>query len=330
MEYKNIRSILLISLSCIGDVLLTTPVMKSLKDNFPGASLTVVAGPTVMPVVKRHELVNEAISFDNKHAHKGTQGNIDFIRTLRRKKYDLVVDLRNSAIPYFLRARYRITAHEAHMRNKDVKGRHAIDRHLDVLTIADISVTTRTMSVTIPGDITEKVVKTLTARDIDMTRMITICPGAGSLYKQYDTARFAAALHIIAQKYNAQFIISGGPSDQQIAESLISYAKDLDILSFAGQLDILECGALTRLSRLVITNDSGPMHLSAAVGTPTIALFGPTDAQRYGPRGNAHRIIWHREECNPCKSADCGKISCVNLIEPEIIAKTALEMLNPA
>ncbi|HOO55362.1 MAG TPA: glycosyltransferase family 9 protein [bacterium] len=327
-KFKNIDRILLISLSCIGDVILTTPVMKVLLDNFPGAELTVVAGPTAMPILSRHEWVHASMVFENKGRHNGFKGVVRLVHELRSRKYDMVVDLRNSAIPYFMRSRYRITSHEAHLRNKNDMTRHAVDRHLDVLDSAGIPITNREIRVTVPDFVEAKVSEFITEKRIaGPDRLIAVYPGAGSPYKLYPVEKYRAVVEALINRGDYEFVMVGSVEDAAVCGELAG-AFPAKARSIAGELDILELGGLLKQSRLLISNDSGPMHLGVAVGTPTLGVFGPTNANRYGPRGKKHRIVWHREPCNPCKFPECGRESCIGDIDPVQIVEAAQEMLE--
>ncbi len=326
-HFKNVNSILLVSLTCIGDVILTTPVMRTLKDNFPKARLTVVAGPTAAPLLEKHEWVDDVVVFENRGRHAGLSGVTTLVGELRKRKYDMVVDLRNSAIPYLMRCRYRITAHQAHIKNKNVRGRHAIDRHLDVLVSCGLQATNREMFVTIPSEMAEKAAERLKEAGLPDGNTIAVYPGAGSPYKLYPLEKFKAVLRMLRESVDSGFALVGSKEDRALCEAL-GELLGVRAADFAGELDILETGALLKNCRLLITNDSGPMHLAAAVGTPTVAIFGPTDAERYGPRGANHRIIWRREPCNPCKSPECGRDSCIGEIEPETVVQAVRSLID--
>lgn len=326
---KDVRDVLLISLSCIGDVLLTTPVMRVLKDSFPGSRLTVLAGKTSHALVRAHALVDRALVFDNKGAHHGTAGKIKLVRALRQDMYDLVVDLRNSVIPYFLRARYRITSQQAHLKNRTSVGRHAIDRHLDVLELQGFPITTRAMSVTVPEDTAARAREMMNAQGCGAARpLIGVYPGAGSPYKLYPTDQFRKALAELARRWpDARFVIVGGPDDAPHAADVARACPERAV-DLSAKLDILETAAAINRCTVFLSNDSGPMHIAAALDVPTIALFGPTDADRYGPRGAQHRIIWRREQCNPCKFPECGHDTCIDRIPPEQITTATNELLE--
>ncbi len=323
----SVSSILLITLSCIGDVVLTTPVMRVLKETYPAAKLTVAAGPTAAPILNRHEWVDRLVIFENKGKHKGAKGAARLALELRAHKYDIVVDLRNSMIPYLVRARRRITSHKAHLKNQNNLSRHAIDRHLDVLETAGMTVTGRDMKITIPGDVDEKVAAFMRERNLSGPGLIAVSPGAGSAYKLYPVEKYAAAIEILNNGGDYRFVAIGSEADSMFCDPLVK-AVGPRAASVAGQLDILELAAFLRRCDALIANDSGPMHIGAAVGVPTVAVFGPTNAERYGPRGPLHRIVWHREKCNPCKTPECGRDSCIGDIPPESVADAAKDVLN--
>ena len=323
----SVSSILLITLSCIGDVVLTTPVMRALKETYPAAKLTVVAGPTASPILGRHEWVDRLVIFDNKGKQKGAKGAVALALSLRAHKYDIVVDLRNSMIPYFVRARRRITSHKAHLANQNNLSRHAIDRHLDVLESAGMIVTGRDMKITIPDDVDAKVAAFMRERNLSGPGLVAVSPGAGSSYKLYPMEKYAAVLESLCKAGDFKFVAVGSNVDFKVCEYLAESIGPR-VANVAGQLDILELAALLRRCDALIANDSGPMHIGAAVGVPTVGVFGPTNAERYGPRGSLHRIVWHREKCNPCKAPECGRASCVGDIPPETIADAAKDVLN--
>ncbi|MEW6202692.1 MAG: lipopolysaccharide heptosyltransferase II [bacterium] len=325
---KPIESILVISLSCIGDVLLTTPVIGVLKDNFPSAQITVLAGKTSYPLLERHELVARALIFDNRGAHRGSLGVVRLITELRRSRYDLVVDLRNTMIPYALRVRRRITAHSTHLRQRKLRGRHAIDRHLDVLADHGITVTRRDMILSVPEDVSAKVDSLLTDAGLTSNNeLIAIYPGAGSKYKEYPAEKLSTVVRALAACGNRKFAVIGSEADAESAAQVTAAVPEAAV-NFAGKIDLLEVAALLKRCSLLISNDSGPMHIGAAVGTPVLALFGPTDADRYRPRGEQHVVIAIRKECNPCKTPICEMDSCIGEIAPEIIIEEAEKMLS--
>lgn len=327
-KFRNVRSILVISLSCIGDVLLTTPVVSTLRDNFPGARITMVAGKTSYPLMGRLPIADSMVVFDNRGEHKGWKGVLKLIARLRGEKFDMVVDLRNTVIPYLLRARYKLTAHKTHLRLREVRGRHAIDRHLDVVADHGIPVTRRAMRIEIPDADVRKMAERLRALGAPEGAVLTaVYPGAGSKYKEYPPAKLAEALAALGGDERNRFVIVGGADDREAAAA-VAAAVPGRAINVAGEFDLYDVAALFRLCRLLISNDSGPMHVGAAVGVPVLALFGPTDAERYGPRGGRHTILWARRDCNPCKSAECGHESCIGEIEPGEIAAAAREMLS--
>ncbi|HOX29091.1 MAG TPA: glycosyltransferase family 9 protein, partial [bacterium] len=279
------------------------------------------------PILKEHRDVDEVIVFENRDRHKGLKGATVLVGELRNKRYDVVVDLRNSAIPYFLKTKHKVTAHETHFKNMNSASRHAIDRHLDVLENAGITITTREMNVSIPSRAKKKAAEYFKQKGISGTDgVIAVYPGAGSPYKLYPPDQFREVLESIRSECGCKFLMVGSSADREICERIMDGFSG-EAVCTAGDLDLLELGAALERCVIMITNDSGPMHLAVAVGTPTVAIFGPTNAERYGPRGDKHRIVWHREPCNPCKAPECGRSSCIGDIPPRRIVDAALSLL---
>ena len=226
--HAHIKSILVISLSWIGDVLLTTPVLGVLKDNFPPAKITVLAGKIAYPLLERHVLVDRVLIFDNHGVHRGWRGIARLIGELRRDRYDMVVDLRNTLIPYFLRTRRRITAHRTHMRHRNVRGRHAIDRHLDVLADHGIPITRREMILSVPEDVSAKI--DIMLKDIKWlngNEIIAVLPGARNKYKEYPPEQFSAVVNALAEHGDRKFAMLGGESDIQAAAQIVEAAPEV-------------------------------------------------------------------------------------------------------
>lgn len=327
-KYRDVEKILVISLTCIGDVLLTTPVVASLRDSFPGANITFLAGKTCRHLMEDHPLVDRLVIFDNRGVHKGWKGVMRLILELRHERYDMVVDLRNTPIPYFLRARHRLTALRTHMRHRDVRSRHAIDRHLDVISDHGVPATRAEMVLQAPDEVVARAGESLRARGVPQgATLIGVYPGAGSKYKEYPPEKFSEVLRGLASSGDRWFAVVGGGGDVEAAARVAGAVPERTV-NLAGEIDLLEVAGLFKQCRLLISNDSGPMHVGIAVGTPTLALFGPTDSDRYGPRGEPHSIVSVRKECSPCKRPDCGMDSCIGEIEVEDIVETAEKMLG--
>jgi len=143
--------------------------------------------------------------------------------------------------------------------------------------------------------------------------------------KQWPAERFAHLADLLAQRLGACVLITGGPDDFHTADRITKLASS-EPVNLIGRTTIWQLGALIKRCCLYITCDSGPMHISAAVGTPTIALFGPTDPVRHGPYGSSHRVLRKEMRCSPCYQRECKNGDCMNAIQVEDI----MEVVSPA
>ncbi|MEK6622796.1 MAG: glycosyltransferase family 9 protein [Planctomycetota bacterium] len=158
--------------------------------------------------------------------------------------------------------------------------------------------------------------------------LIAIHPGSGSRQKCWPVERFAALMSRLSRNMDAQFLVTSGPADDKIIEELRK--KPGNTFITANQLPLPHLAAIIAKCRLFIGNDSGVTHLAAATGTPTIALFGPTDPRIWGPRGEKVTILYKKLPCSPCPvdiRKNCFSLSCLNQIEIESVVKERCNML---
>jgi lipopolysaccharide heptosyltransferase II len=161
--------------------------------------------------------------------------------------------------------------------------------------------------------------------------LVALNPAARWRTKQWPVASFAELADGL-QKEGLRVLIVGDVSDRQLAEDLTRRMRTVPI-NLVGQTSIKELLALLRQVRLFVTNDSGPMHLAAALGVPILALFGPTDPARTGPYGSRHLVLTSDVPCSPCFSRRCANphmLECLTSIDPSMALRHALEILQHA
>ncbi|MBI5187796.1 MAG: glycosyltransferase family 9 protein, partial [Nitrospirae bacterium] len=152
-------------------------------------------------------------------------------------------------------------------------------------------------------------------------------PFGAKKYKNWPVEHVISLVKTLHLKYNSEVILFGGRKEMPVGAGIAGELKD-GFIDLTGRTNIRETSALIKICRLFISTDSGPMHLSQAVGTPTIALFGPTDPAIYGPRGERHILIRKSLVCSPCKYYDCPDAQCMSLIMPDDVCKAVDEMLG--
>lgn len=271
--------LLLITLSNIGDALMTTPVLQAMHRLHPDAVIDIVADRRSALLFEHCPFRGEIILKDKK---AGWRGLLALVRQLRRHRYRLVVDLRTDGVSWLLRADQRRTRQHA----RGHRG-HAVERAWAVI------------SPLLPSAIPETCVWLSEAQRKQAAERLAVlpagpwlavAPGANWAGKIWPADRFRALIEKLAAHVGA-IILVGGPGDTEACAALAA-ACPVPVLDVSGQTTLLDAAALLAKADLFIGNDSGLGHLCAAVGTPTLTLFGPGDPARYHPWGrHAHWLV---------------------------------------
>jgi len=287
--------ILLISLSNIGDAILTTPALDALARRWPSAAITVLAGPRAVPLFERDPRVAQVWSFE-KTASLAAWWRL-FLAS-RRERFDLVVDLRQSLLPWLVGARRR-----SPFVRRVPAGVHRAQTHLDVVRRLGVPVEGVGPRVVV-GPEDERAVDGWLAALPSGAPVVAIAPGARSHLKRWTVPGFAAVADAVAREPGAQVLLVGNAEDRPIAEQ-VAAAMQYAPVNLTGRTTLRQLAALFRRVSLVLTNDSACLHLACAVGTPVVALFGPTDPIKYGPTGPRDAVVRLDLVCSPCERALC-------------------------
>jgi ADP-heptose:LPS heptosyltransferase len=266
-----IRHILLVTLSNIGDALMTTPVMEALHGKHPQAMMDIVADPRSGELFAHCPYLYRLIHRDKS---QGWRGSLALVRELRRRDYDLIVDLRTDGLAWLLRARRRLTRRGA----RRSQG-HAVERHMRVIRRhtggAEIP-PTRLWLAEREQEFANQALAGLPGR-----RWLALGPGARWEPKRWPPGHFRELVASRGEAFDA-VVLLGSRADAGICRA-IADGLSLPCLDLAGRTGLLEAAAVLTRMHLFIGNDSGLGHLAAAVGIPTLTLFGPGEPRRYHP-----------------------------------------------
>ena len=318
---KDVKKILVITLSNIGDVVLTMPVIGVLKRKFPDAGLAVMVGPKARGLFETAPGIG-LITYDK---HVSLRQKAKLALGLRRQRYDLIVDLRNTIFPLLIGARYRTSFLKKS--SKDII--HARDRHLYNLKLLGINTEQAPFFIWISKDdqryIDQMIKKQRVTSD---NRLVAVSPGSRSDIKRWLKEGFAEVSDRLAEEKGVRVIMIGDKSDRELVKEIIKMMKSIPI-DISGQTNLRQLAALFKRCALHITNDSAPMHISTALGIPTLAIFGPTDWRKYGPVGSSHFILRSNLSCSPCEVAQCKhNHECMKSITPDEVYGMAKKMLT--
>ncbi|MDZ4198404.1 MAG: glycosyltransferase family 9 protein, partial [Kiritimatiellia bacterium] len=322
-------SILILKLSSLGDLFHALPAVRQLKEA-TGARIDWVTQSEYADLVRCFPDVDRVIAFRRRG---GISGFIPFLRELRKERYDLAVDLQGllkSALPARLARARRVIGPSyrregtrifysavAGVRNKN---RHAVEEAMDVVRFLGCPEREPEFHLQFPKE----------SRSETGIR-IALIPFSRWTTKNWAPGHFVQLARGLHEQIPSTFYIVGGASDQKAGTALAKEMKGLSVVSCCGRFSLPQTGSLLQDMDLVISVDSGPMHMAAALGVPVLALFGPTDPARTGPFGEKHRVFWAEGlSCRPCFSDTCerGDHACMERIYPSRIIETAVDMLK--
>ncbi|WP_303722511.1 lipopolysaccharide heptosyltransferase II [Malonomonas rubra] len=323
----------------IGDAVMATPALAAIRATFSEARVTVVANPLVAELFTFHPDCDQVIRFDKKNSHSGVAGFWRFCCELRRERFDLAILLQNAfeaaamalltGIPS--RAGYRtdgrgmLLTHGVPAVDKK-HGLHHVDYYLQMLSGLGIEGGDDRLSLALSAE-EEKGASVL----LGTGPWIAVNPGASyGAAKRWIPERFAAVADSLAAEFGVQIVLTGGPGETEIGRD-IEQAMQRTPLNLIGRTSVRELMAILNHCRLVVTNDSGPMHIAAAFGVPIVAVFGPTDHTTTSPRTDNCLIVRVPVDCAPCLLRECPiDHRCMTGITADMVLAAARELWERA
>ncbi len=317
-------------------MVLLTPALRALKHAYPESRLALLLRPRVADLMETHPYVDTCIVDEKTGGHYRSITRL--VRLIRNKTFDLAVVLhptsfRNALLPFLARVPVRI--------GTNVSGRgmlltaacgddtnvHEVHRYLRVLRLLDIDPVSDALAFWHTDADQQFIENLLCAEGVSLDdRLIVVNLGTTWTTKQWNVANFAEVLrHIACLAPKTKVIITGSPEEQALTEAL---PTSLPTVNLVGKTSILQLGALLERCAVCLTCDSGPMHIAAAVGTPTISLFGPTDPIRHRPYGMGHTVIEKSVSCRPCYKRTCHRKDLPHLCMKEIKTPEVVEAVE--
>ncbi len=324
----NYKNILVLQTAFLGDVILSTPLIRSLKQLFPDSNLDILMIPETGIIVRENPYVKEIISFHKKQLFKKIVSFISLIFKIRQKKYDLAVSIQSSLTSSFLLLFGGVPERLGFTRQKfltlsvpHTKGLHKIQkilRLLEPLTNEKFELQTEIFWT---EEEERKSNQILEKYNNQYQHIIGIAPGSIWNTKRWIKEYYVELIELL-EKENIKILLIGGKDDYELCNQIKNYSNATNV---AGSLTILESTALVDKLDLLITNDSAPLHIANAVRTDVIAIFGPTvkDFGFYPFREN-DKVIEIELDCRPCgfhggKKCPLEHHNCMKLITPKIV-----------
>jgi exopolysaccharide biosynthesis WecB/TagA/CpsF family protein len=365
---KDYLTILVVKLSDIGDVLTATPALRALRETFPAARINVLVPPNSAPVLAQSPLVDNVIIFDKFQYDRpidalkpsSLAALVRFARDLRRQRYDCLVilhhlttrwgTLKYAALALASGAKVRAGLDNGRgwflthrMRDHGFGARHEVEYWLDVVGTIGAVTEDISLQMTIGAEdeafandqIPPPLSPPYQGEDGGRCPLVAIHPGSGgySLARRWSAGGFVSVADALVERCGANIVLVGTPADgvSQVASLMRS-----EVVNLEGKTNLSQLAAILKRCSLFIGADSGVMHLAAAVGTPLVAIFGPSNHHAWGPwpRDGHHIILRADLPCSPCsyvgyrvgQREGCQAMTCMKAITPEMVLAAA-EML---
>jgi len=342
--------ILIIRMSHIGDIIHTIPMLTALRDAFPAAHIGWLVEDYLAPMLYGLRSLDEVVVMPRRQLRQTRSVMERFrllgslLRRLRSRRYQVAFDVhgltKSAAWSYLAGIPIRIgyDGKEGGEISRWLNNtlvlpaedkRHIIDRDLSLLKPLGIENPEVRFEMTVDWKAGERMEQWL-GSFAGGVPPIVVSPGAGWPTKCWAPERFGEAAGILAEKTKRPAVVLWGPGEESLRDTVRASSMSGRVVP-APKTDILEMIELIRRSGLVITNDTGPLHIAVALGIPSVSFFGPSDAYRNGPYGEGHRVVQANVPCLGCWKKSCpapDRHCCMTLVRTEDVVRASLELLS--
>ncbi len=350
LDTAGTKRILIRGTNWVGDAIMSIPAMREIRHLFPDAHISLLVRPWVKDVYSAVEFVDEILEYDKNGIHQGWLGFQRLTSNLRQGRFDLAIILQNAfeaaliawlaGIPqrvgYARDFRSIFLTHACRI-DPEVRKVHQAYYYLGILSGVDLLQPRLWLQSdhSLPISIGIRETDRQSARQILQSYgiqegeiLVGINPGASyGGAKRWFSERYATVADALAEQNGARIVIFGSQNEHEVAEQVAAGMKHSPIV-LAGRTTLGQLMALLKECRLLITNDSGPMHLAAALDVPQLAIFGSTSEVATGPLSNKAEVIKHPADCSPCFLRECpSDFRCMDRISIEQVLTAAQNKL---
>ncbi|TAN61314.1 lipopolysaccharide heptosyltransferase II [bacterium] len=344
----DVKKILVRAPNWIGDAVMCLPALWALKKAYPGAQVTVLAKGRVLPVFKASLTADNVIEYESSGKHKGIIGRIKLSQRIRALHFDLAVLFQNAFDAAFVSFISGIPQRAGYARDfrrllltvpvavtDEIKKKHEVFYYLNIINALEgkgraLPPTPPVPQLNLKKDIVAQAKAILSEHGLDKKPIIGVAPGASyGPSKRWAPEKFAETLARLSRESGFSIVILGGGDDKDACAKVASLIGP-SALNLAGKTTLDVAMALLGVFKVFVTNDSGLMHAASALGTPTVAIFGSTDAAKTGPLGKNNRVVSKKTPCAPCFERECRyrHYMCLNSISTDDVYITAVELLK--
>ncbi len=342
---SSIKKILVIRLDRIGDMVMTTPIFRALKEGWPDVQVTVLTNPINKNIVIKNPFIDCILVYDRENEHKSFNSRLIFFRGIRERKFDLVIDpyldyeLKTSFITRFVGNRFRLgfefagrgifynIRYHPNVFPVSTEKKHMIDYNLNLLAYLGIQAQKRQPEIFLSTDEKGNATKLLIKNRVNPeSRIIGIHPGGHYESQRWPIKRFAAISDYLITSYDINVILFAGREEKQLMSEYKDYAVKTPII--LEDLSLREFMSTLNHCSLFLCNNSGPLHIATALNIPTVSTMGPTVPYHWWPYGKNHIVLRKDLDCSPCKKGICKTHECMKLIETNDFLSAVKEQLK--
>ncbi|MCW5198336.1 lipopolysaccharide heptosyltransferase II [Desulfobulbus sp. F4] len=337
------RRILVRSTNWIGDAVMTTPAVRTIRRNFPEAEITLLAQPWVADVFSACPHIDRIFLYKKHGQHSGVRGKLRLAAELRAECFDVAILLQNAFEAALLTALARIPARAGYTtdgrglllthgvrKSPGIGSKHQVHYYQEMLAGLGLQLSEDAPELFLdPGATQEAAVLLSKALEGRSVPVIGLNPGAAyGPAKCWPSTKYAALAGRLAADTGGLIVIFGTKADQAAAAEIA--AAGAQVLDLTGKTSLALALACIARCHVFVTNDSGLMHSAAALNTPLVAVFGSTDHIATGPFSKQATVIRHSLPCSPCLKTHCpqGHLRCMELVSVEEVHQAVLELLD--
>lgn len=352
--WARARRVLAVRLDTIGDVLMTTPAIRALKHSTKGRRITLLTstpGAAIAHLVPEIDdvLVHDPVWMKYTARREGAAEEHAIVHALRAARFDAAVIFTvysQNPLPSALLCHMAdIPLRLAHCRENPYQlltdwvpepepengVRHEVRRQLDLVAEVGAVTADDTLSLKVPRIARRRAMKALAAARVDLDRpWLVVHPGATAPSRRYPPERFAVVGRHLSRSDGYQVVFTGSAAERPLVQT-IRAAMGARSHSLAGALDLAEFAGLIEAAPVIVSNNSGPVHVAAAVGTPVVDLYALTNPQ-HTPWEVPNRVLSHRVPCAYCYKSECpkGHHQCLRLVEPDEVVEAVHQLARRA
>jgi ADP-heptose:LPS heptosyltransferase len=353
-RWHSAQRILAIRLDNLGDVLVTTPALHAIKTSLPSIELSLLTSPVGAQVARLNPDIDEVIVYEApwmdpwQRLPQSSKREQQMIAMIKERQFDgaiIFTSYHQSSLPaaylcYLADIPLRLAASidgpgslltTRHKHPERMM--HEVERGLDLVSTIGLWTNALDLVLKVPIMSRESIYEFLSVQNVDPFRpLLVIHPGCSMPARTYPFEMYAQVLDLVIERLGATVVVTGTQDEQTLVERLLDKVQGHNrraILACAGTLAFPDFCALTEAADLMITNNTGPMHIAAAVKTSVVALFALTNPpQQWGPWHVPHRQLYHDVSCRICYNRICPyNHECLRLVTPELVADASEELL---